>query len=207
MEASKWLQIQALLDISEMESLFDEIGPIHLFQTGAVVAKGELSKEEFLNRYKSYINQLKDEKIPEAIGTLACTKSIESVSIIHFQNQQEIIKIIKPVIMIQANHIGYSPLEEKFRPMIIGKDSITWGLQFSYPQLFQEKGELFKVGENFPNTASFKKLQKWMRHMTIPTPFMVEEKKVNVPMRLGKECLSWINKHPQLQGSIHVATP
>jgi hypothetical protein len=42
-------------------------------------------------------------------------------------------------------------------------------------------------------------MQQWVRSHTIATPFEVEGKKVNVPIRLGKECLSRINSHPQLQ--------
>ena len=56
-----------------------------------------------------------------------------------------------------------------------------------------------KEGLQFPNTAVFKKMQQWTRMYTIATPFEVEGKKVNVPIRLGKQCLQWIHHHPQLQ--------
>jgi hypothetical protein len=51
----------------------------------------------------------------------------------------------------------------------------------------------------FPNTTLFKRLQQWVRSHTIATPFEVEGKKINVPIRIGKRCLNWIHVHPQLR--------
>ena len=98
--------------------------------------------------------------------------------------------------------MDYSEHDGKFRPMVFGLDSVTWGLQFSYPQLFMDgrTKEAFAVveSEEFPNTALFHQLQRWMRQNTLPTPFLVDGKRVNSPIRLGKACLPWINRHPQL---------
>ena len=122
---------------------------------------------------------------------------------------RQIIKVKKPVIQMQAHRIGYSSLDGKFRPMVMGKESISWGIQFSYPQIYEDSGKVVKVNESdqFPNTARFKKMQRWMRRHTIPTPFLADGKRVNVPMRLGKQCLPWINTHPQLvEKNIGVST-
>ncbi len=62
--------------------------------------------------------------------------------------------------------------------MVLSRKSVTWGLQFSYPQLYQDPRtrQIFKVTDTpeFPNTALFSKLQKWIRSETLPTPFQVE---------------------------------
>jgi hypothetical protein len=113
-----------------------------------------------------------------------------------------LIKPIRPVIQLQGHHFFYSTLDEKFHPMVLGPDSVTWGIQFSYPQIYQHpQSHLYaKVDDSldFPNTALFRRLTQWMREHTTATPFIVQEKRTNSPIRLGKKCFSWIAKHPQL---------
>jgi hypothetical protein len=95
--------------------------------------------------------------------------------------------------------------------MTLGQGSVTWGIQFSYPQIFQhpQSHAFAKVGdgEEFPNTSLFSKLAKWLRNFSMPTTFIYEGKSTSVPIRTGKEVFSWIHNHPQLklQGlSVHV---
>jgi hypothetical protein len=174
-----------------------------------------LPLEKFLGIYRSYINALKEGKVPQELDyrpifTCVVSASSDFVESIPVDGGKQIIRVVKPVIQLQPHRLGYSVIEEKFRPMVKGKDSIAWGIQFSYPQLYQEKEEVFKVdvSEAFPNTSLFHILQKWMRQRTIPTPFIVDGKKMNVPIRLGKNCFSWINRHPQLvEKNITVAVP
>ena len=76
------------------------------------------------------------------------------------------------------------------------------GIQFSYPHLYQDpltrNVETIRNTPEYPNTELFHLLQKWMRQHTIPTPLIAEEKLINIPIRIGKLCLTWINKHAQL---------
>jgi hypothetical protein len=100
------------------------------------------------------------------------------------------------------NKIVYTPLDGKFRSMVHSQGAIFWGLQFSFPQLYRNpmEGEIFKTNDTdkFPNAQLYRTLQQWLRQATIPTPFEVEGKSINVSMRLGRQCLPWINQHPQL---------
>lgn len=206
MEASKWLQVQALLDSDEMTDLLEALGSFQMYKIGTVLQpEEEFDKNKFLQTYHQYISTLKEGKIPQESTYRSDFTSVISVSpdcveIIPVDGGKKIIRVIKPTVQIQVHRLGYSVVEEKFRPMVKGKESITWGVQFSYPQLFQESQEVFKVDDSelFPNTRLFHILQKWMRQHTIPTPFLVDGKKMNVPIRLGKNCFSWINRHPQL---------
>jgi hypothetical protein len=93
--------------------------------------------------------------------------------------------------------MGYSPLDGVFRPMVLSSSSIFWGLQFSFPQVYQhpKTGEFFEVEE----FGLFELVRKWSREFTVATPMIVEGKRTNIPIRLGKRCFSWINTHPQLQ--------
>ena len=212
MQASKWLKCQALLEVEEMAKLLDHLSeqqPLYIFLTGCITkpGKGLVSKQEFLDGYSRYIESLKSGLIPknEDYRTLFSTIFTLDPAMLYsvlVGPDQQLIRVAKPVIQLQAHSLDYSPVDGKFRPMILGTESILWGIQFSYPQIFQnnetKEVEEITVSSSFPNTAAFRALQKWMRLNTIPTPFLVEQKTINVPMRLGKQCLSWVNNHPQL---------
>jgi hypothetical protein len=211
MQASKWLHAQALLDAKELEALFEALGDFSIFIAGAITKKeeGELSKDQFLASYTEYINRLqKGETLDIAhfrsLLTVVLTKSTEALYAIEMEGGRELIRLRRPVIQIQMHNLAYSDEEKKFRPMIFGENSTLWGLQFAYPQIVSngKTQTVEKVEEStaFPNTALFKTLQRWMRNNTRATPFLVGEEKtrINVSMRLGKECFSWINTHPQL---------
>jgi len=82
----------------------------------------------------------------------------------------------------------------------MGLGSVFWGIQMSYPQIYQDPKtmELMEIEES-PNMELFQKIRGWVRDATRATPFIVEGKRVNSPIRIGKNCLSWIGRHPQLR--------
>lgn len=209
LQASKWLSSQALIDADEMASLFNFLGPFHLFSCGTIgkPGQGEIDKKKFLADYSSYIDLLKSGSPPDSsffrsLFSPAMTVTTESLFAVPLPNGQEIIRVAKPVVQMQIHNMSYSTVDKKFHPMVFGLDSISWGIQFSYPQLYQDFNtknvENVKDTPEFPNTKLFHSLQKWMRQNTIPTPFFAEGVLTNVPMRLGKACLPWINIHPHL---------
>jgi len=207
-QASKWLAYQVLLDTPELDDLLTTLSPLEIFLTSiSEPQQAVLSKEAFLRAYDDYVSCLKRGQLPEEANfrvpfSSIFTTSREEIYAIKVGENKQLIRVSRPVIQLQAHRMHYSSDDGKFRPMVFGKDSILWGLQFSYPQIFKDNTtkEYYQVleGERFINTALFRLLQKWMRQNTIPTPFIAEGKVVNSPIRLGKMCLSWINKHPQL---------
>lgn len=207
LQASKWLQIQVLIDFDEMTHLFDFLKPFSLFVCGAVTpyGQGEITQDDFLKHYNDYVNALKIGSLPAVESyqkwfTLAMTASPDALYTIPIDHNQ-LIRIAKPIIQMQAHTIDYSPFDKKFRSMVHGSNVITWGIQFSYPQLYQDpitkQVITIRNDPEFPNSELFNKLQKWIRQYTTPTPFIVENKMTNVPIRLGKNC-TWINRHPKL---------
>jgi hypothetical protein len=209
MEVSKWLKIQVLLDFEEMVHLFEALGEFEIYLTGTVtkVGEGRVPKLEFITIYKGYVQSLIEGKLPDdsifrSYFNAILTTSSDLLYSIPVLEGRQLIRASKPVIQLQSHSMDYSVHDGKFRPMIFGRDSIPWGIQFSYPQLFLDPNtkEILQIKEDetFPNTHLFRKLQKWIRKQTIPTSFQVENHKINVPMRLGKCCLTWINNHVQL---------
>jgi hypothetical protein len=207
MQASKWLQSQVLLSSDEMAALFAALGAFDIFQTSCVIKQGEgwVSHQTFLDRYKIYVDALQQGKMPEessyALFSSVFTADPESLYAVPVGEDKQLIRICRPIIQLQTHRMDYSPADGKFRSMTYGTDSILWGIQFSYPQLFQDKRSLEikqATSSEFPNAVLFQTLQRWIRHHTAPTPFLVEGVKINVPVRLGKQCFAWINQHPQL---------
>jgi hypothetical protein len=218
LKASKWLSSPVLIDFKEMEALCAAIEPFYLYPVGSVMPLGDERKglEPFLSAYGYYIDSLQKGELPDEERYRSHFSSVFTVApeclfAIPVGEGQQVVRIAKPVVQLQMHRLHYSEEEGKFRSMTFGSETILWGIQFSYPQLYQDlkTNEAYSVGLGpmFPNTALFRKIQQWIRHNTAPTPMRIGEAHVNIPMRLGKNCFSWINSHPQLIArQIHVAS-
>jgi hypothetical protein len=207
-QASKWQSCHVLLEAEEMKELFDVLGHFWIVQISGLIPIGQemIPREDFLSFYNTYIATLKEGVIPadnrlRTYFSSVFTIDLNALYAVKVNQEQSVVKIRKPVVQLQSHRFDYSLADGKFRSMVLGYDSVHWGLQFSYPHLYQDDNmEVFTVRESdqFPNTALFKQIQRWIRSHTMATPFEVNGKQVNVPIRLGRQCLSWINSHPQL---------
>jgi len=209
-QASRWLQIPFLVSATELKILFDEMGEFSIFQLGGVqeVGKGDVNRDRFLSVYAGYVAALQEGKQPNKaqyglVFSSAITKDPKSLYGIKVAEGKKIIRMRRPVIQIQEHLFDYSQDDQRFRSNVYGTESVTWGLQFTYPQLFKDPqtDQVYNVMKDpsFPNTELFRTFQRWMRGQTQPVPFVVDGKKINAPIRLGKECFEWINNHPQLK--------
>lgn len=207
---SKWLQVQVMLDSQEIRDLFQEMGEFLIVPVGCVVEKqhSTISKEEFFKAYDLYVNALKKGQEPnprDYIGMFSCAISVteDSFYAIDVPGSKLLVKPVFPVIQMQSHSMVYSIVDEQIYPMVRGPDSINWGIQFAYPTLFQHKKSYEPSStlydEGFPNTPLFQVVQKWMRRHTRPVPIMIRQKTVNLSVRIGHQCFSWINNHPHLR--------
>jgi len=210
-QAGKWLEIRLLIDIDEMQSLIQAIRPIFIFRIGKIVDSemGIVSVEDFLASYKKYIEYLRNSQIPDKEPfTLAFTKDSNDLYALPVGKEKYVIKIARPAIQVLPHSFRYSSADRKIRSMSLGTDAITWGIQISFPQLFENpaSGEIEKTLHNdeHPNGFCFRNLQKWIRIHTCTTRFKVDEEVITTSIRLGKQCYSWIHRHPQLK-SIKIA--
>ena len=210
LQVSKWLKIQVLLDPEEMEELFKMLNNPYIVVVSEPVEPQDavIPASVFLDRYKDYVHLLRQGQIPltddfRRYFSCAISQTLDAFYAIPAGGLKYLIKPNKPVIQMQAHHFFYSDLDKKFHPMVLSSDSISWGLQFSYPQLFQspKTRQIEKVTDTpeFPSSALFSTLSKWMRSATLPTPFEVNGTRANSPIRIGKKSLDWIKTHPQLK--------
>lgn len=209
MRTSKWLKHQVLLDINEMESLSEALGPFSIFVVSEVVSSQtmEISLSEFLEKYADYVRTLSLGKKPEEASfrkyfSVIWTTQTDLLYGMKVGEEKYLIKSLRPVIQLQPHHFVRSTVDGKFYPMTQGTGSISWGIQFSYPQIFQKPKEhtyeRVSISEEFPNTQLFQKLALWLRRNTLPTSFISEEKRITTPMRIGKQAFSWVDSHPGL---------
>lgn len=207
-QASKWLQVQVLLDLDELGALFDHLGAFFMYRLGGVLEldDGLISRDSFLSIAADYLHSLKQGKVLPRQKTLstftaAMTTDPSALYAVKVAGNKQIIRLRRPVVQMQEHVFDFSLEDKKFRSMVLGRESVTFGWQFSYPQLFTDpnQGALCHTlkDEGFPNTALFRSLQRWVRRETVPVPFIVEGQVANVSFRLGKKCFSWINGHPQ----------
>ncbi|HSX11012.1 MAG TPA: hypothetical protein VLF94_04785 [Chlamydiales bacterium] len=201
-QGSKYLKYQVLCDADELRALIDGSFPIYPL-TGLV--DGEpIDPAFFIAEYRFWIEELKRGRVPEDARLrrlLAAAFTVETDALWKQEvpGNRFLVKMARPVVQVQAHFFTYSPIDAVFRPMSMGAGSIFWGLQFSFPQIYQDPKtmEFLEVDES-PNVELFQKIKQWVRDATRATPFIVEGKRVNVPVRLGKQCFSWIHNHPQL---------
>ena len=216
MQVSKWLDVAALIDVAEMEAMKSALPPFSIYYNGSVVDKGKekISWEEFIRVYGEYVQALKEGKMPSEsicrpLFSSVWTIDDSSVLLTETPTGQVIPRPWQPVVQLQFHRISISDVDGKVRSMVFGKDTIFWGIQWSFPQLYMhpETREIIKLVQNDANGnfGFFKELQRWMRHHTEPAVFMIKGEKVATPVRIGLECKGWIKSHPQAAISSHYA--
>ncbi len=215
LQVSKSRKLPVLINLEEMEALLASLGTFSIFDVSrpVTVEEMEISPKDFLFHWGRYVEgivtgKLIDEAPLRPYFSAVFTTTPDALYAIALANGKYLIKAKEPVIQLQRHHFIFS---EGFHSGVMGEGSITWGIQFSYPQLYLDPktNQIGKVIKNstFPNTELFQKLAKWVRSYTSATPFVFEEKQINEPMRLGKQCFDWINHHPTLkEKQLHVAS-
>jgi hypothetical protein len=211
--ASKWLHVDFLLSYSEMQRLIaaltQEHGPLLFFSTLGVqkIGENQITEPALLKAFQDYEEMIKSgsslQEGPFRFYFTSCiTKEKAAIIKTPIGSDRESVSPQKPCLQMQPHRFSYSKLDKKFRSMVLGKNSVSWGVRISYPQLYQIPNT--RAVEDaldealFPNAALFSSLRRWIRHNTIATPMLVDGKRVNIPIRIGKECLPWINAHQEL---------
>ncbi len=214
MQVSKSRKLPVLIDLKEMEELFAALGNFEIFDVSRKVSEdlAQISKSDFLKTYGAYVEGIKTGKPIDEAPLRPYFSAIFTVTphvlyAFPVGDGKYLIKAKRPVVQLQRHHFIYT---DSFHSGVIGSESITWGIQFSYPQLFlySKTNAIGKVekNESFPNTELFQSLAKWVRNHTSATPFVIDGKISNQPIRLGKRCFEWINNHPALKAkNLYVA--
>lgn len=203
MNAAKWIKIPVLFSLNELTELIETVGPSEFFPLGRVVPIGtRITAAQFLQEYSNYLLDLCSDSLPQTrFFSLLWTKNAQTVEKQVLVGEREIIRPAYPSVQIQAHHFQFDTSTMECRSMLYGTGSIPWGLQFSYPHLFEDPQSLQiqTVDQRFINTSLFHTIRQFIRNRTQPTPLRVNERKVNIPLRIGKECFAWIQNYPWMR--------
>jgi len=200
-QGSKWIKFQVLADPDELALLFSRLRPFSIYPLTGIVDGHSIAPESFLAEYRSWIEDLKAGKIPDdrslrKILAAAFIDDPEALWLQEIPGKGYLAKIGKPVLQVQAHWFSYSEEDRVFRPMSMGLKSVFWGLQFSYPGIYQDAKTMDL--KEVQDERLFETMRLWVRESTRATPFVVAGQRTNSPIRLGKAAFSWIGKHPQL---------
>lgn len=204
MQASKWIKIGVLVTQEELAALLESERAL-LFPFGRVMQKEEvpMTTERCLQLYGQWLAAFRRGESPDMAAVchlpIAWSVTSDAVSWKELPQGRCVVTPKQPVVQIQAHSFRYSPLDHSIRSMVLSRDAIAWGLQFSYPQIYQEPETMDIVStQGFPNARLFQRVRAWIRNQTQPTPFVIEGKVVMSPLRIGKGIYLEMERHPHL---------
>jgi hypothetical protein len=209
---SKWISHAVLFSLEELQQLLHVVAPCFFVPIAEPVAKENWSipLEAIFEKYKEYIegvNNAADLPSPQlrrffSLGLTCCLTDLYAVPL---SQDRIFIKPKRPIIQIQLYRCYLSP-EKEFHPMILHPSSFSWGLQFSYPQIYEDPKthEFSKVlqEESFANTKLYKTIVSWIREHTKPWTVVIEGKKIAAPFRLGREAEDPLSYHLGLKKAL-----
>ncbi len=213
MNCSKWLRHAVLLELSEIKDLLDSLGECFILPGTGLVAEDNwrIDKEELLSKYAEYLECIKSsaEAPPSLLKrffTMMISPEDRDFYAVKAGESKYLIKACFPVIQVQLYHCFISRFDKKIHPMALSKDSFFFGLQFSYPQIYEDpKTHLFSkvlLEKKFSSSLVFKKLAQWLRQNTRPVPLMIQESRVPAPFRMGKKSQELVNSHLGFQKAL-----
>ena len=195
-QASRWLKVRLLLSIEAMQELVDHLEPVCFIQAASVMQTLDplVPKKEFLAAYAEYMHHLeKDDPQSAAFAgrsplfklTLCASPNLATTYEVKLGSF--LTRLLEPGVQLRPCLVDFSSLSKQFSYSALGLHSISWGLEFSYPQLIQKHGEEVANGlkEPFVNGILFKKIQKWARRHTRLAAFTFEGEKIISELRIG----------------------
>ncbi len=185
-QASKWLHSAALLENMDELLSFGLLFPL----------KGEkLSLEPIasISSYPPFIEAWKRGEFAKLEDfAFAFTLDEDALYALETPHGYQI-KPRKAVVEISTHYLNIS--DGEVRSNVYGPDTLSWGVQFGFPQLHQTEEEDIVKHLDAQNYPLYKKIQSYLRDTTIPAKFG----DIQSSVRLSKTALPWVNRHPWLK--------
>ncbi|PCI94021.1 hypothetical protein COB11_04430 [Candidatus Aerophobetes bacterium] len=210
LRASKHQRVQVLMEASELRELFFHLGDFYVVESAKVKDPEQqvITKEDYLKRYALYIDHLKtklDSPEKDILSPLSVcfSKVLDCFYMIDVGNNKALIKQKAPSVFVQPFSFHYDSESASIFTGVHTKDRIFWGLEFSFPQMYQDPKtfdtiEILKDKQN-PNTQLFKKLQSSLRKNTKPTSLNFSGVSKAFPFKLSQNSLAWVQDYPKLK--------
>lgn len=188
MNASRYVHIQLLVTADEMEDLFKDLTPFELYNVSQVTENPRVEKKAFLKAYRTYFEayQRGEVEIDRPLFSLALSRDESAIQFKEMVDGRLLARIIKPVIQMRAH--SYTVAGGKLHTMTFGKDAVSWGIQLSFPHLYEDiatKEVVDTLKSGTPNIDLFKTLRQWVRNRTKPATLDIEGEAKKTPLRKG----------------------
>lgn len=209
LQGSKWLTFRLLIDSQEMEEFISFCGEISMVNVAEVVSEKTalISRADFLSCYQSYVTSLAKGLEPKRSSlrpffSLAWTASKEALCAFSLSEDRWMVKPISPVVQLSHHFFLFSPENQRFHSMACGHEGISWGLQFSYPQLYARSAEgkaHFSAKGKQPNGVLLQRMKQWIRQNTRPTRFFFQKQQLTAVFRISRRAAAWMADYPLLK--------
>lgn len=201
-QASKWSKFPVLCEPEELALLFARLEPFSLFHLGSIGDGKPLSSVLFLQEYGKWVEGLQKGIAPSEASLRRYFASVfaDDPSAVWLQEIGEkgfLVRLRRPLLQMQAHFFTYSSVDGEIRSLSMGERSIFWGIQFSYPQVYQDgkSGEICKA----EGGELLKTIRSWQRDATVPAVFSTPSGEKKPPFRLGKKSREWIGGYAALK--------
>ena len=180
LQAAKYLKVYAIIE--KMEDLFSALPEFTILQLGRFVEDPVINKEDFLLAWEQY---LVDHEFVSPYFSSAWTCDPEATTELKHEDGRRMIQLIAPVLQLRPHR--YLISEEKLHMMVYGKNTISFGIEFSYPALYSTTVDpkvRKTLHETLPNNKLYKAFASWIRKNTRPQKLQVSGKELLTTMRM-----------------------
>lgn len=209
LRVAKLIKLHLFLDAEELKGLLEPLPSFKFYQTAKLSKKGEerLELASFISKYGEATDELKrSEKPPRSLlelFSLSISRTEKAFVKAFSDDEKLLLRPQLPVVQLAPTFLHYNWDEKNFRFGLYGKDSFLFGMTLVYPQIYQDSHnlEIIEIDRSpkFPNSELFSALRSLLREKTRPTPFLVQGKKINVPVRIGPRSVQWAGELSELK--------
>lgn len=164
---AKWIHLPLLLSLREMEEFVSFAAD--WYPLGRIASKDEVfsAKDNFLLAYQKRIQSIQEGTMPNDHWTYAVTVEEEALYAMSVREGQYNVRPKKPFIQIKTHQFAFSEKGDLLQNAI-GKETKPWGVQISFPFVYQDPKTVTVHKSEGENVLLFRSLQKWVRHHTKP---------------------------------------
>lgn len=196
-----------LLDPSTLEQIFSHLSPVYFVNLSVTNSEQELlfSKERVLAFYSDYIEQIKAGKEVDHLAvkkklSLHMTKEPSSCYKMGLDGRDVyFVKEREPGIRVMLHQFAWDLENKETHSNVHGKGGISWGLEFSYPQIFGSSlgGDVIYLAKEKQraNTLLFTELKRLVRRFSKPVAFLLDGQRVQTTLRIDDGAKAWVGAH------------
>lgn len=207
--ASKWIHLPFLVDAEDFKGLFSTLGESIFLRSSGVYREEDvfISKGDFIEHFQRYVHDLQHGPILDAhykpLFSLYWSRSESTLGLIDVGDGRVCSTQLLPNIVLQLHRFQYSLTDGQFRRQVFGPDTISWGLQASFPTLVQDPKtraiQKVLLDPHCENRALWMQFQKWLKASTRPVSFEINGIRKTVPFRISPAALNWVDHHYELK--------